>query len=123
MDAYHDFGTDLVAGANGDLLSATGDQETSQRVIRRLYTPQGGYLWNLVYGAGLPQRVGETLTPDQYNGIVADILAACAQEPAIAQVPAPVVTLTPINNGLSGSIAYTDAATKTPQVIYFPAGN
>lgn len=123
MDAYHEFGTDLTAGANGDLLSVDGSDETGQRLLRRLYTPVTGYLWNLTYGAGLPQRVGDALKPSEFSDIEAEILAACAQEPGVAPNPAPMVKLNAGDNSLSGSISYTDAATQTPQVLYFPAGS
>lgn len=122
MDAYHDFGNDLVIGPGGDLATVEGTDETRQRVLRRLYTPVANYLWDLVYGAGLPTRVGAVLTPDQYGAIQSGIVGACALEPAIAKLPAPIIKLTVIDNGLSGNVTYFDAATKTPQVIYFPAG-
>src|SRR3954464_606603 len=113
MDAYHDYGNDLAVAANGDLMPVDGTGETRQRALRRILTPVGGYLWNQEYGAGVPGRVGDTLTPDEFGGIEADILAACALESGIASFPAPIVDLQLITNGLSGNVTYFDAATKT----------
>lgn len=124
MDANHNFGSDLVAAANGDIASVSGTNETRQRVLRRLLTATGSYLWNLTYGAGVPQRVGDTLSAAVFGAIKAQILAACALEPGVMQFPEPVVVLVAGNdNSLSGNVTYVDAATKTPQVIFFPAGN
>lgn len=122
MDAYHDFGNDLLIGPGGDLATVEGTDETRQRVLRRVFTPVQAYLGDLLYGAGIPQRVGAVLTDDQYGAIQSGILAACALEDAIAKTPAPVVVLSVVDNGLAGNVTYFDAATKTPQVIYFPAG-
>ncbi|HEY1772420.1 MAG TPA: phage tail protein [Gammaproteobacteria bacterium] len=120
MDLYHQFGSDLIVGANGDLLPATADTEIQQRLLRRLFTPEGAYLWQLDFGAGVPQRVGDTLSPSVSGQILAQIKAAIALEPGIAQIPVPVITLSTVDGGLVGSIQYVDAQTKLPAVITFP---
>lgn len=120
MDMYHQYGSDLIVGANGDLLPATGDTETQQRLLRRLFTPTTSYLWDLTFGAGIPGRVGDTLSPSEFGQVLAQIKAAVALEPGIAQVPPPVISLELVDNGLAGSIQYVDAQTKLPAVITFP---
>lgn len=120
MDLYHQYGADLIVGANGDLLPATGDTEVQQRLLRRLFTPNGSYIWNLLFGAGIPGRVGDTLTPSEFGEVVAQIKAAVALEPGIAQVPPPVISLELVGQGLAGTIQYVDAQTKLPAVITFP---
>jgi len=120
MDMYHQYGSDLIVGANGDLLPATGDTETQQRLLRRLFTPTTSYLWDLTFGAGIPGRVGDTLSPSEFGQVLAQIKAAVALEPGIAQVPPPVIGLELVDNGLAGSIQYVDAQTKLPAVITFP---
>lgn len=120
MDLYHQYGTDLIAGANGDLLTVTGDTEVQQRLLRRLFTPYGGYLWNLTFGANVPGRVGDTLSPSDFGKVLADVKSAVAQESGVAKNPAPVVDLSLVDNGLVGTITYLDAQTKVPVVISFP---
>ena len=46
-DISHTFGADLSLSATGDLLCVTGDTLTQQRVLRRLLTNAGDYIWQL----------------------------------------------------------------------------
>ncbi len=57
-DIFHEWGGDLVVGSGGDLVLSVGSDMVSQRVLRRLLTNPGDYLWNLDYGGGLAQFVG-----------------------------------------------------------------
>ena len=61
---------DFQIAANGDLLLCDSDVETRQRLERRLFTPQKGYVWHPDYGAGLPQRIGSPYTINQIRAIV-----------------------------------------------------
>jgi hypothetical protein len=96
---------DLTILPNGDLLSVDGTIEGEQRVMRRLLTNPGSYIWHQEYGAGLPKYIGQ---PVQDNAIAALILAQMLIEDAVSQDPLPVVTVTPISNGLSAGIRYND---------------
>ena len=58
-DIFHEWGADLAAGSSGDIALASGTDLISQRVCRRLLTNAGDYLWNLEYGAGLAQFIGQ----------------------------------------------------------------
>jgi hypothetical protein len=96
---------DLTILPNGDLLSVDGTIEGEQRVMRRLLTTPGSYIWHSEYGAGLPQYIGQTVQADAIGAL---ILAQMLIEDAVAQDPLPVVTVSPISNGLSASIKYND---------------
>lgn len=96
---------DLTILPNGDLLSVDGTIEGEQRVMRRLLTNPGSYIWHPEYGAGLPKYVGQTVQDD---AIAALILAQMLIEDAVSQNPLPVVNVTPISNGLSADIKYND---------------
>jgi len=120
-DLYHNFGGDLVLGATGDLL-ATQDQttETTQRLLRRLLTPQGDYIWELPFGAGLPQQVG---LPTAETAIRNAIRAQIFQDSGVAKIPEPVITFTRDTTGLAvANISYTDAVTGQTQQILLPLG-
>jgi hypothetical protein len=64
---WHD---DFVPDATGDLLTVDGDDETRQRLERRLFTAVQGYVWHQDYGAGLPQRIGDPMTINTIKAIV-----------------------------------------------------
>ena len=44
-DLSHEFGADLLAGPTGDLAVAAGAGLGRQRVLRRLLTNPGDYIW------------------------------------------------------------------------------
>ena len=90
-EPYHIFGSDLVLSSTGDLLLVSGLQETTQRIIRRLLTNQGGYIWHLAYGAGLPAQVGQIANA---AAIAALVRAQIFLEDTVAQTPAPTIGLT-----------------------------
>jgi hypothetical protein len=116
-DLSHQFGSDLQVSATGDLLLATGTQVVQQRVIRRLLTNQGQYLWHLAYGAGLRQQVGQDSNLIAIQNIVRSQIFS---EDDVAQVPAPVITATQDATGnVSVVISYVDAATGSPQILTF----
>lgn len=102
------YGGDLGFSASGDLALATRDMLTRQRVLRRLLTTPGDYIWNLSYGAGLGQYVGaaggQTLV-----GSVAT--AQMRLESRVAAQPAPTVDVTTNpGSGLVLTIRYADAS-------------
>jgi phage baseplate assembly protein W len=118
-DIYHQFGSDLLVGPTGDLATVTGTLLGQQRVLRRLLTNPGDYIWQLTYGAGLAQFVGQ---PAVAARIAAVIRSQIFQESAVAATPAPVIDVQPAADG-SGSIAvqvrYADADADTPQILTF----
>ena len=117
-DLYHYFGGDLSLSANGDLLLASGDTLVEQRIIRRLLTNAGDYIWALAYGAGLGSMVG---APANATAIEAVIRSQIFQESSVAQQPAPQIT-TQVNTDGSVlcTIAYADATTGQTNTLSFP---
>jgi hypothetical protein len=115
-DANHTFGSDLVLGANGDLSTVTGVLMGQQRILRRLLTNPGDYLWEPTYGGGLGQLIGQNVNPAQ---IVAVIQAQLGLEAGIAQSPPPVITVQPITNGMYVEIDYTSTVTNLPTTLAF----
>jgi hypothetical protein len=116
-DAAHIFGNDLQLSATGDLLLVSGDTAVQQRILRRLLTNQGDYLWNLPYGAGLRQQVGQNPNLLSIQNAIRSQLFA---EADVATTPAPVITATQdLTGNVSVTINYTDAATNTVQLLTF----
>jgi hypothetical protein len=83
-EVWLEWRSDFQLDASGDLAVADGDDEGRQRLERRLFTPQKGYVWHPEYGAGLPQRIGSPYTKNQITAIVSSQIY---QEAAIAPFP------------------------------------
>lgn len=114
LDQY--FGADLSASATGDLQPASGTLRSQQRILRRLLTNPGDYIWNPEYGAGLPRRVGDTV---DVPAIRALIRGQMMLEESVAATPPPEITVTPIAGGVSCVIRYAEAASNAPVVLSF----
>lgn len=116
-DLWHEWGGDLQWSADGDLRSVEGAEEGRQRVLRRLLTAEGGYIWAPTYGAGLPKLVGEP------NGAALAEAASRRQmllERAVSQNPPPQVSATGDTRGaVVVKINYHDADTAEPVAIGF----
>lgn len=115
-DLWNYNGSDLAAGATGDILTVDGVERGQQRVLRRLLTNPGDYIWHPEYGAGLPARVGDTIDVDE---ITALIRSQIMLEAAVAKEPEPVVTVAPILNGMFVRIQYADAVTGQQVALAF----
>ncbi|MEE8664211.1 MAG: hypothetical protein SOH81_11630 [Acetobacter sp.] len=57
-DLYHVSGYDITLSESGDVGNVTGVEFSQQRVLRRLATNTGAYIFALQYGAGLSGRIG-----------------------------------------------------------------
>ena len=111
MDAWHEMGSDLDQDATGDLRVARAPDVGRQRVLRRLLTNAGDYVWHLSYGAGLPAFIGQ---PVNAGRITAVIRVQMYRERAVLQNPPPdvVVVAQPGSTTVTASIRYVDAPTR-----------
>jgi len=118
-DLFHQWGSDLNLGPTGDLAAATGTTLGQQRVLRRLLTNPGDYIWQPTYGAGLGQFIGQ---PANIANIRAVIRSQIFQEQAVARQPEPVIDVS-FGAGGDGSvyvhIRYVDADTGATQLLSF----
>ena len=111
------FGGDLSVGPTGDVAVVDGAALTQQRILRRLLTNSGDYIWQLGYGAGLGQFVGQPGAPTAITG-VAQIQVL--QEAAVARTPAPFITTTVDPSGTATlTLRYADAATGQTNLLSF----
>lgn len=119
-DLQHTHGADLSIGPTGDLASSDGSQWTRERVLRRLLTAPGAYIWQPGYGAGLPSMVGR---PVSVAAIGATVRAQMRLERGVAQRPAPAVNVVAQGGGtVAAAITYTDAVAGQPQALNLPLG-
>lgn len=105
QDLDHEFGGDLSVSQSGDLAVVGDLTRSQQRVLRRLMTNPGDYLWQPDYGGGLGKIVGTTKSPAE---IVAIIRAQLRLEASVLQSPAPMVSVQILINGLAVTINYTE---------------
>lgn len=114
-DISHQWGSDLAVGPTGDLAAASGSALGVQRVLRRLLTNPGDYIWRLGYGTGLGRFVGQPANALQIGALVR---AQIFQEAAVAREPEPV---TAVNASQTGEvwleIRYADADTGGTQML------
>jgi hypothetical protein len=117
------WGADLLVGATGDLAVVDGPTLGQQRIIRRLLTNIGDYLWQPYYGAGLASFVGISINPSEIRAV---IRSQIFKEHSVALAPEPVVT---VGTDQSGSfninyvtIEYTDNSVTQSQVLTLTLG-
>ena len=116
-DLAHLWGNDLAWSPTGDIDTTDIPGVTQQRVLRRLLTSPGEYLWALDYGAGLAGFVGQ---PGAATAILATIRGQIFKEAAVAQTPEPLIDLSPSAVGsLYVHIRYADAQTGATQTVSF----
>lgn len=116
MELFQYFSNDIIPSNTGDLLLIDGSIRGQQRILRRLLTNAGDYIFHPTYGAGLPAMVGNTLN---IGSIRALIRGQILLEDAVAKTPAPVINVTAIANGVSVNIKYNDSTTGSPFTISF----
>lgn len=115
-DVNHWVGGDIGTSPTGDLGLVNGDTRTQQRIVRRLVTNPGDYIFHTDYGAGLPQKIGQTLDIGALRGL---IRSQVLKEEGVAQTPEPQVDVASITNGVSVHIRYTSAVTRNPVTLKF----
>lgn len=122
-DAALSWGGDLELGAGGDIAVVENGEMTQQRVLRRLLTNPGDYIWFPDYGAGLGRLIGAPVDLRLTEALVKQQLKS---EHAVSQSPAPVVTLAHDNSGRSGlfslSIEYREKWTSATRSVLLNLG-
>jgi hypothetical protein len=119
-DIFHIWATDLATSATGDLVVATGTTLGQQRVLRRLLTNPGDYIWHTDYGAGLGRFVG---SPANETQITAIIRSQIFHEATVAETPAPIINVQISPAGALSTvyvdIRYTDSSSGQTQMLTF----
>jgi phage baseplate assembly protein W len=120
VDAAHLWGSDLIVSPTGDIGTASGGLLGQQRVLRRLLTNPGEYIWHLDYGAGLARFIGQPINTLQ---ITAVIRSQIFKESVVARRPEPIIDVQTWSAGGNGvvyvHIRYVDADSTQTQVLSF----
>lgn len=116
-DLNHYWGGDISAAPDCDLATVDGITLGIQRVIRRIMTCPGEDPFHPDYGAGIPQMIGGTY---DVRVLGAKIRRQIFLERCVARTPPPVITVTPILNGVSVSLRYTDRFAQKLVAFSFP---
>lgn len=109
-------GGDIGASATGDLLPVVRTTRGQQRILRRLLTNPGDYIFQPEYGAGLPRYVGEVADIAKIRAL---IRGQVLLEDSVAKSPEPEIMVKAINNGLAVAIRYVDSDTRQPVALSF----
>ena len=116
----HYIGADLSASTSGDLQAVSGTLRGQQRVLRRLLTNPGDYIFHPTYGAGLARYVGQTADVGKLKALVGSQMLL---ENAVAKSPAHSVSVAQIANASGGgfavSVTYNDATSGQPVALSF----
>lgn len=119
-DISHQWGSDLSVGPTGDLAMVSGAQLGQQRVLRRLLTNPGDYIWQMDYGAGLARFIGQ---PGNELKIRAVIRSQIFKEAVVARTPEPVIDVQVSPGGAPGTvyvyIRYVDLPSGQTQILSF----
>jgi len=120
-DLSCNWGEDLGIGPTGDLGLAAGPTQVQQRVLRRLLTNPGYYIWQTEYGAGLSTFVGHTVSR---SGLQAIVRSQLLKESAVAPSPEPLIQIAQPEQQQFGrldvTIEYVNAADSTTSVMSVP---
>jgi hypothetical protein len=118
-----DWGGDLSVGSGGDINATPVQANVQQRVVRRLLTNPGDYIWHTDYGAGLGGYVGKPYSPGNIEGLILNQLQL---ESLVAATPAPTVEINQSAAGPSSttsvSVQYQIVGTSTDDAVVLGLG-
>lgn len=115
-DAGQLWGADLRLSPTGDLAMVSGADRSKERVLRRLLTNPGDYLFSMPYGGGVPAQIGEIADNAKITG---NIQGQMKIEPSVSQAVAPTVVVAETDKGVAVSISYIAAPDQTPAALSF----
>jgi phage baseplate assembly protein W len=121
-DIFHQWGSDVGTGPTGDLALAVDQVVGQQRILRRLLTNPGDYIWHPTYGAGLAGFIGQPANALQIRALVRSQIF---KEATVARNPEPTIDVVVSPGGASGDvylhISYVDAQSGQTQILTFSA--
>ena len=119
-DLSHQWGSDLTIGSTGDFACVAGPLLGQQRVLRRLLTGPGDYIWQPDYGAGLARFIGQ---PGNALQIRAVVRSQIFKEAVVARTPEPVIDVQVSPGGAAGTVyvhvRYVDTPSGQTQLLSF----
>ena len=118
-DVDHNFGSDISLTSLNDIAHSSGLKRSQQRVLRRLLTNPGDYIWHADYGAGLAQYIGQSLNFARNDEIKSKIISQIFLEDSVSKDVQPEIFFQTIEGGIFVQINYTENDSKTPIVLSF----
>jgi len=115
-DVGHYWGGDVILGLTGDFSRASHADRSKQRVLRRLLTNPGDYIFHPAYGAGLPKLVGQAIDLPKTQALIRGQMLL---EASVAKSPGPTIKARLIPGGLSVAISYTVLPDRQPVSLSF----
>jgi hypothetical protein len=115
-DIDHDWSGDVAVSLSGDLNRANRLTRSRQRVLRRLLTNPGDYIWHPTYGAGLPAQIGRNLDLAKLRALIRGQMLL---EPSVLRSPEPTIVLKSIANGVAVRISYIALPDRQPVALSF----
>jgi phage baseplate assembly protein W len=118
-DINHDIGQDLHLSSLNDISHSSGLSRSQQRVLRRLLTNPGDYIWHSNYGAGLAKYIGQSLNSDRFDEIKSTIISQIFLEDSVSKDVQPEIFIQTIQGGVFIQINYVESVSKNPIVLSF----
>lgn len=115
-DIDHYWGQDASLSAGGDFARANRALRSKQRILRRLLTNPGDYIFQPTYGAGLPKMVGQLVDAARIRGVIRGQMML---EASVARSPAPTIDVQAITNGVAVRVSYTVLPDRQPVALSF----
>jgi hypothetical protein len=109
LDLYHEYGSDLSLSATGNFETATDAVLTSQTVERFLLTNPGDDPFDLTFGLGIGQMIGEPAAVQKTQALILQGLKTLDVVDQTQPITANVYFDS--EGDLNASITYTDAVT------------
>lgn len=124
MGISHWYGYDINLTPAQTIAIASGLDNVSQRILRRILTAKGSYIWHLDYGIGAGKYVGPALSPALLAKIKADFRGQILSDAEVGKNPPPSIVFDTSNPNLVGvTIQYTYAPTGQLQTLSFNLPN
>lgn len=105
---------DLTLSSTGDLAMIVDPSLGTERILRRLMTNPGDYLWNPDFGAGLSQYIGRPIDTHEMQAL---IRVQMRLEAAVSTATEPIISVSSSSGGLFVQIQYEDSTTAASSVI------
>ncbi len=116
-DLNSPWGGDLQISATGDLALIDGLGRSEQRIIRRLFTNLGAYIWHPEYGASIPDRIGTNIDTNLFQAVV---YSQIMLEDSVSPATPPTVTVTAQSpDTVTCLIVYTAASDGLQKTLTF----
>jgi hypothetical protein len=100
--------------------TSDGSDLGKERILRRLLTNPGEYIWHGQYGAGLASFLGQTSSAQKIASVARGQIF---KEASVAKTPSPSVSVAKnTDGGVILTIQYTDQETQTAVLLTAPVG-